>query len=217
MKYVLLLILLTLAGCAEGHPREPSVYERADEVSFRLEQDSGVICSGWAIGHHAIVTDEHCIEGGVKGWRIDGRRVRVSQVLKDGNDHVILITDLYFRQVAKLGPVPQRGDEVFTLGNPDGQSDILLRGHVAGFKGTYVVEGWGKFYDITLIDSNDWKGCSGAAVFDSQGRVIGVVNAIWPFPNRGWKLAAAFGLRFTPDQYTIATNAGPQENWVVSE
>jgi len=219
MKYVLAVLLLMVAGCGEARTTERAVYDAADAVSLRLERDNGNgtvrVCSGWVLAHHAIVTDEHCIDDGLKGWAVDGRRVRFAGAMLDHNDHAILITDLYFRDVAKMGPLPQRGDEVFTLGNPDGQSDILLRSHVAGFKPEYVVDGWGTFHDLILLDSNDTHGCSGAAVFDAQGRVVGVIDALWPFPNDGWKLSAAFGLRFTPMQYLIAANASPQENWLV--
>jgi len=46
----------------------------------------------------------------------------------------------------------------------------------------------------------DWYGCSGAAVFDRYGRVVGVVNIVWPFPIIPWRMTGVFPLKFTDEQ-----------------
>lgn len=202
MLALFLLMVFSGAGCAYPPP-----YASADKSSLRLERKTPLgtgVCSGWVYWDHAIVTDEHCIEDGTDGWTADGRTMRVLKVIKDGNDHVILITDLYFRHRAVMGPRPHVGDEVFTLGNPDSQFDILLISRVAGYRETYTVTGWRSFSKVILLDSNDWYGCSGAAIFDKHGRVVGMVNAMFPWPNRGWRLTAGFGLMFTKAQWREA-------------
>lgn len=196
----LFLLLFLAAGTACAYPPP---YEAAKSVSVRLEKDvenGTMICSGYVRFHHVIATDEHCIEDGITGFRMNGRNARVLQVVKDGNDHVLLLTDLYWEHVATMGPRPKQGDSVFTQANPDGQPDILLTGKVAGFRDAYVYPNWGLFHDLMLIDSNDTQGCSGGAIFDAKGRVVGEVSALWPWPNDGWKLAASFGDRFTKEQ-----------------
>ena len=68
-------------------------------------------------------------------------------------------------------------------------------GRVAGW-----VTAYGGARDVMLRDRNDWYGCSCAAVFDTQGRIVGVVNSIFPWPNKGWRLTAVYPLTFTPEQ-----------------
>ncbi len=204
MRYVTLLLALLLVGSGAACAYPAPDYARAKRATVRIERvlpTATGVCSGWVIARHAIVTAEHCMGVVVaEGFTIDGRKAVVRKVLKDGNDHVILITDLYWRHSANFGPTPAIGDEVFTLGNPGGQRDILLTGRVAGWAAVYEVPGWGVFEDALLLDSNDWRGCSGAAVFDRHGRVVGVVNAMFPWPNDGWRLTAAFGLKFSAMQ-----------------
>jgi S1-C subfamily serine protease len=196
----LLLALVLLGGNACAYPPP---YNAAKDVSLRLEKKvlgGTMVCSGWMFDHHAIATDEHCIEDGTDGFVMNGRVAKVLKVVKDGNDHVLLETDLYWEHVATLGPKPRQGDAVFTQGNPDGERDILLLGHVAGFRDAAYWPGWGLFHNVMLVDSNDTHGCSGAAVFDSRGRVVGQVSALYPVPNDGWKLTASFGWMFTKEQ-----------------
>lgn len=214
-------LVVPITSCAFPAPKP---YDKADAVSVRLEQEvpgGKGICSGWIPpnSHHAIVTDEHCIDGGLTGWSADGRDMRIYKVLRDGNDHVILLVDLYFGRTATMGPKPARGDEVFTLGNPEGFRGLLLIGKVAGFVDEFTYDGWGTFKNLMIVDSRDWKGCSGAAIFDAQGRVVGTVNALYARSTpEMWRLTAAFGLEFSAKQYQEARRFRPsQEQLLVQE
>jgi hypothetical protein len=179
-------------------------YAHAKLATMRLEHSEGV-CSATAIGPHKVLTAAHCVEDAIAasvfGQHVVDRRkistlrlglrwARVSNVEFDDHDGAILTTDLYFTHQAKFGPKPSRGDVVFLHGNPDGYPDILLIGRVAGWSQ------YQKVPDTLLLDVNAWYGCSGAAVFDKDGRIVGIANAIFPWPNKGWRLTASFPLTF---------------------
>lgn len=176
----------------------PPAYAKTKAATLRMEMRRGV-CSATAVGHHTVLTAEHCLEGDIEGVRFNGRTARVTRIERDGNDHALLTTDLYFRHVAKFGPRPAQGDVVFSHANPDGYADLLMVGRVAGWVPLYM-----GMFNVMLLDRNDWYGCSGAAVFDSRGRIVGVVNAIFPWPQKGWRLTAIFPLAFTDAQWGSA-------------
>lgn len=168
-------------------------YASAKRATVRIESPTG-ICSGTAIGHHKVLTAAHCVEKGLAWAWIGGRSAVVTSVELDAHDGAILTTDLYFKHVAPFGPRPAQGDVVFSHGNPATTPDILLLGRVAGWAHYQGIA------DVMLLDRNDWYGCSGAAVFDARGRIVGIVNAIFPWPNQGWRLTAVYPLTFTPEQ-----------------
>lgn len=185
-------------------------YAKAKLATLRLETNAST-CSATAIGetHHKVLTAAHCVEDklarlfGVRmpdmaklaSLRLGGRTARVFQVVFDDHDGAVITTDLYFRHTASFGPEPAQGEVVFSHGNPAGTPDILLVGRVAGW-----VRDYRGAPHTMLLDRNDWYGCSGAAVFDTQGRIVGVVNSIFPWPNDGWRLTAVYPLTFTPEQ-----------------
>lgn len=185
-----------------GMPANLAAQELADEPDYaaaklttlRIES-SGGICSGTVIDHHKVLTATHCFTNGHDGLRLGGRAARVFRVEMDAHDAIILTTDLYFRHVASFGPTPKQGDLVFSHGNPSGAPDILLVGRVAGWVSSYAGAP-----NTMLLDRNDWYGMSGAAVLDRDGRIVGVVNAIFPWPNKGWRLTAVYPLTFTAEQ-----------------
>lgn len=171
-------------------------YAKAKLATMRVQMPHGT-CSGTAIDHHKVMTAKHCIERGTDGLIIGGRTVVVTNVEEDKYDAVILTTDLYFTHIAKFGPRPKQGHVVFSHGNPSSTPDILLVGRVAGWVHSYF-----GIPDVMLLDRNDWYGCSGAAVFDTDGRIVGIVNALFPWPNDGWRLTAVYPLTFTKEQLT---------------
>ena len=173
--------------------KEPD-YAKAKLTTIRYQSKSA-ICSATVIGHHQILTAKHCIEQGFDGLRLGTRTAKVTKVEVDRHDAAILTTDLYFKHVASFGPEPKQGDIVFSHGNPSGTPDMLLIGRVAG----WVTEYFGVTH-VMLLDRNDWYGCSGAAVFDRDGRIVGVVNAVYPWPQQGWRLTAVYPLTFTKEQ-----------------
>lgn len=201
MRAVFAAVLFLLCACASANVPD---YAGVKDTTLRLMQrqdDGTLICSGTVIGHHLVLTAEHCIAGGLDHFTMNGRTVGITQVTSDGNDHVVLTTDLYFEHVATFGPAPKQGDLIFTHGNPAGLANILSIGYVAGFVDTWSPTAQDHYRDVMILDSADWHGCSGAAIFDAKGRIVGVVNSEYPWPRvDGWHLMAGFGLEFTPAQ-----------------
>lgn len=173
--------------------KEPD-YARAKKATMRY-QTKWSVCSATAIAPHRVLLAKHCIEKGFDGLRLGSRTAFVTDVQVDSHDAAILTVDLYFKDVAKFGPQPKQGDIVFSHGNPAATPDILLIGRVAG----WVSEYFGVTH-VMLLDRNDWYGCSGAAVFDRNGLIVGVVNAVYPWPQQGWRLTAVYPLTFTKEQ-----------------
>lgn len=169
-------------------------YAKAKLATLRLDMPRGT-CSATAIGPHKVLTAKHCLAGGITGWRMNGRTVTITQVEIDEHDGALLTTDLYFKHIATFGPTPKQGDVVFSHGNPNGTPGILLVGRVAGW-----VDYMGAV-KVMVLDRNDWYGCSGAGVFNADGQIVGVVNAIFPWPQQGWRLTAVFPLTFRAEQY----------------
>jgi len=205
MRVLVALLCLLFVGPAVANSLSPdawtlsrSTYATAKLATMRMGVPEGT-CSATAVGQHLVLTAEHCIQTEIglnlAGISFDGRAANITGVDRDGNDHVLLHTDIAFAHWAKLGPRPAQGDDVFVHGNPDSYPDILLIGHVAGWVHNYHDKP-----EVMVVDLNCWYGCSGGGVFDSQGRVVGVVSVIFPWPNQGWRLTGCLPIAFTEQQ-----------------
>lgn len=129
--------------------------------------------------------------------KINGVPQKMKHVVVDKSDHAFIVfedTAPEFSNVALLAAYPKVGDDIFYWGNPDGHNQFLRKGYVA----SRVQNAW-------VVDSNTWKGDSGAGVFNKEGRLIGVVSAIFgrSDPNSGgmgYKFMAFLPYSFTAEQ-----------------
>ena len=120
-------------------------------------------CSGTAIAPHAVLTATHCFENGA----IKYPALAIKHRIDDGNDHTLLIVGETFPVHARIAPMPDVGTTVHIFGNPAEFRGLYADGTVAGeYKGD------------TLLSLPIFYGDSGAAVLDSQGRIVGVVSGI---------------------------------------
>ena len=62
---------------------------------------------------------------------------------------------------------PHVGDSLAYTGFPNGTDLLTITGRVSGYRGRWLV-----------VQSYIWMGASGSGVFDSQGRLIGVVSMV---------------------------------------
>lgn len=146
------------------------------------------VCSGTAIGRHALLTAEHCLAAGA--FTIDGKPAKIVATLKGGRDQVILRVDIAFPHAASFGPKPMQGQRVHYIGNA-GTPKLFRAGHVAAITSQTVI-----------LDVNGYMGDSGAAVFNGEGQIIAVVSGI--LVNDIFKMTACWHLGFTPAQIAEA-------------
>lgn len=189
MKFLALLIALLTAGCG-GCASVPD-YAAAKPAAVRLVFPGGV-CSGTAVERYTILTARHCIKAYAGEITVSGVDAAYVVLADDANDHVLIRVTAKQRKWAVIGPKPEQGAVVFVHGNPASYPDLLRVGHVAGW-----------FEGDMLIDCNNWYGDSGAGVFDAEGRVVGTVNSMFPWPNQGWRLTRINAMKFTPEQWAL--------------
>lgn len=163
MRY-LLPVLLFLAGC--GCASLPSHNDLRATV-HRLSFTKG-LCSGTAISADTIITAQHCLKLGGALVAVDGLPVKVRGIGKDKRDTLTLrVTGITFAYWARMGPALTQGAQVRWWGSPAGMTDIYREGYVARVLTNEV-----------LIDAIAFGGDSGSGIFDSQGRLIGVLTGI---------------------------------------
>ena len=185
MRYLLALLLLTLAGCAEARPEHSAPY------AVRLEFQRG-LCSGTVVGKDLILSAAHCFDGN-RLLRIDGEDAYALEIARDGKDHVLARVTKRFTRWASMGPLPEQGDEVSWIGNPAGEFSVYRQGYVARV-----------MPDELYIEAPAFGGDSGSGLFDSRGRLIGVLSATksWrTLPGLHFDVTIVWPLAFTDEQW----------------
>lgn len=159
-----------------------------------LEADS---CSATSIGPHALITAAHC-ELGTDAVDVDGVSYAISQKIRDGHDHTILI-------------LPQANFKVFLpLDQRDPTTSERIRGWGWPGHGTSAVYKEGTFVKVLppaldtpipawLFAYPVYAGDSGGAVITDAGKILTIVSL-------GDNKADMVGflLAFTPDQLAQA-------------
>lgn len=187
MRTILLSALLLVAGC--GCAGLPLAEVKPDTA--RIEIGDGV-CSATYIGPQTILTARHCLATDAGVLTIDGERAGFALLAQDDNDHVMLRVTVRRAHWAVQGRKPRQGDEVFKHGNPLGLKNVLIVGRVAGWLDNGAM----------LLDMSGYKGDSGSALFDSRGRIVGVVSAIGGA--QAFYLLIAFPLEFSEADWKAA-------------
>lgn len=173
MRYILPLLLL-LGGCG-GCASIPS-HSDLRATTLRLEFAGGVICSGVAIGPQTLMTAQHCMDTPLQA--VNGARVKVEGIGRDKRDlATIKIAGTSFKQWARIGAPLKQGDRVRWFGNPAGLPNVYREGYVVRAQTSEV-----------LIDARGFSGDSGAGIFDSAGRVVGVLTGSMTWVNGSSRL-----------------------------
>jgi hypothetical protein len=142
----------------------------------------GQVCSATAVGPHALLTATHC-EMPTEVIEIDGHEEEVQGYVRDGRDHTIFLVSATFTDWADFSTDPvQAGDDVFMFGNPGGHIDFFRKGVVV--KPAPDTSGMSRLEQafmgpdaiMSVYDFNSWFGDSGAAIFNTDGKIVGVVS-----------------------------------------
>ena len=190
-------VAMAILGCAYAH--EPTL------TTMRLDFDDGT-CSGTVVAPSVILSAGHCFETDEEendwGWKIpaptsvlvDGYKVNILAVVKDGNDHALAKVDFVFSHYERIHKAPQVGAKVHWWGNPGGLNNVYREGYIASYH-----------HSDMIMDINGFFGDSGAGVFNEFEELVGVVSYINVNAHEGMKftLMGAKALEFTPLQYDM--------------
>lgn len=172
----------------------PNVTHAATHFIVQKNMSSDSECSATAIGPHALLTANHC-EVSTDELYIYGlpQPVHILGRIRDDNDHSIYLVDGPVFPYAHINLKPDYlyGMRVYMFGNPDGHIDFYRQGYAVGIGNT------GDAKDIQpdeiMFDLNIFRGDSGAALFDLDGNIIGVISQAYVTAS---PQAAAFTLKF---------------------
>lgn len=177
MKMLALAFAALMAACSCASIPSHDVLRA---TALRLEFAGGGVCSGTAIKADVLMTAQHCLTGTL--LTVNDQPVKVVGIGKDGKDlATIKVEGIAFKAIAKIGPALAQGDRIRWFGNPALLPNIYREGYVVRAQ-----------TDGVLIDAQAFGGDSGAGVFDSQGRVVGVITGGYAWVSR--KNGAVFQL-----------------------
>lgn len=183
-----LIAAMTVAACSEpvvsSDPLEARVVEihmtprgnagasekQTKRKAEKLPYLAGGTCSGSFINADGdILTARHCVEDNPQLEIITYDKRRYAGVLVATSalhDLAVIHIDRRNTPHFSLATSVTRGEPVFVLGSPLGITDTLSAGLIARLDG-----------DVTFIDCAALPGNSGSAVFNIDGKMVGVLNA----------------------------------------
>jgi len=133
------------------------------------------------------VTNYHVVEGGAK-WvikTVDGTEYEVDDFLVRNKNYDFAVFNIknsgdYFKPLKRGRSVPEKGEEIYVIGNPQGIESTLTKGIISGMKGGdeedlmngHFTEG-DNFLQIDVAISH---GSSGSPVLNRKGEVVGIAT-----------------------------------------
>lgn len=177
MRVVALLFALLTIGAA---PSWASVYAKVERSVVRMEIWSEhesiyrTFCSGVVVGSQLVLTEEHCLLGGITVER------HAFSVVKRAESLALLRTvgrSSTWRTLPIRREVAGYGEPVAAIGfGFGGQQPVLTAGVVAGpnMHGAIAPS----INDHLLLDINLISGQSGGAIVDREGRLVTVVSGV---------------------------------------
>jgi hypothetical protein len=215
-------------GVTNGQTPVRNVYTTAHRTTHAIMEETIVeptrSCSATAIAPHAILTASHC-EMPTSVVAVDGGDglMEIQGTIRDGFDHTIYEVSGTFKNYAEFSSARVSvGDDIFLFGNPGELNDILRKGYVAKAPleniGDFQRFMLGPIADQVTYDFNGYFGDSGAAIFNSNGEITGVVSQILsqsePSSHGGavsQNFMLGYTLHFTADQLKQAEQFVPHK------
>lgn len=130
------------------------------------------ICSGAFVDDDGLIlTARHCTEG-VSRMEVltsDHSVYTASFVAKSNAQDLALVRiDRHNTPFFRLADTIVRGEHIFVLGSPMGETSVLSQGFIAKLAGDFMV-----------IDASVVPGNSGGPVYDDSGRLVGIAVAVF--------------------------------------
>ena len=155
---------------------------------FGMQSSSAVSGSGFIVSENGyILTNYHVVEYAVKGNAKvevilhDGTRYPATVVgSESGNDIAVLKIEASNLNAASFGNSDELnvGDRVYAVGNPLGELEFsMTTGYVSALDRLITTDENSDSINMFQIDAAVNSGNSGGPVYDSMGRVVGVVTA----------------------------------------
>lgn len=208
-KLLALALISLLSVTAFANDSHRAIVKRAHTCTRTIRMQTltdKVKCSATAIGPHALLTASHC-ELPTSEVSVDGTKTKIIKLLRDDNDHTVLITDGDYKDFAAFDPNPAAvGDTIFIFGNPGTHEDMFRQGNVVSIQKEFPDSFFSdRTPSRTIYDLNVFSGDSGAAIFSESGEIVGVVSLADIQTNSkvsGWtiKFMISFGFAFSQDQ-----------------
>ena len=213
MKIIAAALLFVLSFVPLAQTQAPvthhAVIARAHKTTHKIITGARVgpdlMCSATAIARHALLTASHC-ESPSDKIEIDGDDAAIIGIIRDDNDHSIILTDRLFTDAAEVKEaLPEVGDDVFIIGNPATMNDVLRKGYVAKVQQPQGLAALFGAPTLIVYDMNAFEGDSGSGIFNEKGEVTGVVSVGHIDKDKQdpaflIKLMAGLPLQFTTDQ-----------------
>jgi hypothetical protein len=196
MKKILATILLCALSLTSQATESPA------SSTYHIIVNNKNSCGATAIGPHTLLTATHCVET-IQTLSVIGVGIVASiDKVNDGNDHTIIRTTENFPHWLKFGNTPQQGDHVTAYHNPGTYANIYAEGYLAGWAKVNGQHG-------TLYTIPAWLGCSGSAILNAKGEIVGVESVIVRqlkqtddprMPGAAWQQIVSYDFNFTPEQ-----------------
>ena len=157
------VVVLFMAYPVQEHPFTGEMYK-----------PSG-LCSGFFIGPNGqVMTAAHCVDDpemeSVEVVTSDKKRYKAKVVsISDTSDIALLKINRKNTPHFELAASVRQGEEIYTLGHPLRQEYTLTKGIIAKLKE--------KEQKKTLVDMTVLPGNSGGAVYNREGKLVGVASA----------------------------------------
>lgn len=221
LKCLVLSVVLALAGCNSPAPTVrtpdgPTMFTPQQKATHMIRlmrgRDDGGICTGTAIGVHALLTATHCNDSGEgDGVRLDQslRIYHIQKVLTDDRDHDIYLIDGPELVNTIEYKVRQTviGEHVYLWGNGGGEYPARkLEGKSFPSKDpSDVDEQQGQAYFTMPVIGGD----SGSVVFADDDFIVAVTTYSYIDRKKKEHYTIDFTPNFTPEQIEQAKSYVP--------
>lgn len=153
---------------------EPCVF-----LVYAMDEDEKITGSGtgFFINGQGLAVSNHHVFKGSNNWKIklkSGKIYPVTSVIHSNPevDYIIFKVDMATSPFLHLAEqMPEKGEDIFVLGNPKGLESTVTRGVVSAYRSL------NKRNDYIQIDAAISPGSSGSPVMNMQGEVIGIATA----------------------------------------